>query len=50
MTTNKKPTVTLLGGKKTKDFDSLMLLFKKITGRDPTPEELKEAREEMARP
>jgi hypothetical protein len=39
----KKPKVIVLSGKKTKDIAELAKMFKSLTGRDPTPEELERA-------
>lgn len=39
-----KPTLTLLPGSKVNDFDALMEFFKTVTGREPTAQDLEEAR------
>lgn len=41
-----KPALHLAGPKKgAPSFEDLMAMFKKVAGRDPSPQELKEARE-----
>ena len=42
-----KPALSLLSGAQSFDLDSLVALFKQVAGRDPTPEELEDARQEL---
>lgn len=43
----KKVRLTLLSGKKTQDVNALAKLFKHLTGRDPTPEDLAAAKKTL---
>lgn len=43
-----KPTLALLSGKDALDVDALARLFTALTGRDPTPEEIAQARAKIA--
>lgn len=46
----KKVQLTVLSGKKTQDVNALAKLFKRLTGRDPTPEELARAEKRRSTP
>ncbi len=48
MTNKKKVRLTLLSGKRTQDVNALAKLFKRLTGRDPTPEELSKAKKTLS--
>jgi hypothetical protein len=41
---SKKPSLSLIEGKEALDLESLRDLYVNLTGREPTPEELAEAR------
>ena len=39
-----KPTLHLMQGKKTLTLEHITALYKKLTGRDPTPEDLEKSK------
>ena len=41
---SEKPSLGLIKGKKVLDLDALRRMYVNLTGRDPTPEELAEAK------
>ncbi len=41
---NEKPSLGLITGKETLDLESLRRMYVNLTGQEPTPEELAEAR------
>lgn len=43
----KQPTLYLLHGSKTRSLEHLLSFYKKLTGRDPTPEEIEQARRKL---
>lgn len=43
-----KPTLTTVPGRKALDVNVLVALFKKMTGRDPTPDEIADAKRKLA--
>lgn len=48
-TENEKPTLYLLSGDATFNLEEILNLFRKLTGREPTPAEIEETRAEMAK-
>jgi hypothetical protein len=46
---SKKPSLSLIEGKEALDLESLRDLYVNLTGREPTPEELAEARVKLDR-
>jgi hypothetical protein len=44
-----RPTFTPLAGKRTLDVEALARLYRRLTGRDPLPEELARAREKIGK-
>lgn len=45
--TDPKPTLTVVPGDKVDDLEALLGLFRTLTGREPTPEEIEEAKAEL---
>ncbi len=43
-----KPTLTLMKGSEARDAETLARLHRKLTGRDPTPEEIADAKRKLA--
>ena len=43
-----KPTLALLTGSEAQDAETLARLYRKLTGRDPTPEEIADAKRKLA--
>lgn len=43
MDKQQKPELTLLPGKKVLDMESITNLFRKLTGKEPTPQDLAES-------
>jgi hypothetical protein len=41
---DKQPTLHLMHGSKTLSLEHLLSFYKKLTGRDPTPEQIDEAK------
>jgi hypothetical protein len=42
-----QPTLHLLPGSKALSLEHLLTFYKKLTGRDPTPEEIEEAKRKL---
>jgi hypothetical protein len=42
-----QPTLHLMPGSKTLSLDHLLGFYKKLTGRDPTPDEIEEAKRKL---